>query len=498
MTAWQRASDAELISAVRGDDLAAWAELCHRHLGAARRLARTLVSARAADELVARVAERVLAELLRGEGPDVAFRPHLLAQVSSEPRPSVVPLRGVPAPGGAGAGSSRPAIRAFRALPERWQLVLWHVVVERDLPTEVAPLIGASARSVPAIAGRARAGLRAATLDLHAREADEPHPDCERTRQQLPAYLRGAVTRRESTRIATHLQGCTPCREIHDEVVVVDDDLAGILAPLVLGTAETRYLTPRRPGPAARLPGRAAVAGVAAAVALITGVALSLGGGADDPPTAEAPVLGSPDLRKPLTESGVILAPSASGEPDDRPPRTTPSDLATTPGSTPPTATPTSPPASGAPTDDSTITPPDPSVPPSSPPPPTTPPPTTPPPPSDPAVSARFPRSTGPVARIEILVDDAADTDGQLTIEPKSSDVELFLDQRCTPVEGTRSSVCDLSRDASPIEIFADLRQAGDYTLVEFGITPNPGVETTPDQLTNNRVVIALPPPLED
>ena len=344
MTAWLRASDAELISAVRGDDLAAWAELCHRHFEAARRLARTLVPAKAADELVVRVGERVLADLRRGEGPDVAFRPYLLAEVCSEQRPSVVPDHGV----------QPPAVRAFRTLPERWQLVLWHVDVERDDPGQVAPLIGVAAFSVPAIARRARGGLRAATLELHAREAIDPHRDCAWTREHLLAYLRGAATRRESGKVSAHVQGCTPCRSIHAELAAVDDDLAGILAPLVLGTAGAGYLTTRKAGAVARHPGAAALAGVAAAVVLIAGVALGLGGPADDPPAAEAPVLGSSSVPPQPAESGVTLEPSASGEPADETPPTSPGGPTAAPSSVPPTATPLSPPPPGSPSDDPT------------------------------------------------------------------------------------------------------------------------------------------------
>lgn len=101
MTVWQRASDPELISAVRGGDLAAWSVLCDRHLDSARRLARELDVAEDAEELVARVAERVLEELLDGTGPDVALRAHLLARVRSEQRSSADPLHVVlpPDPG---------------------------------------------------------------------------------------------------------------------------------------------------------------------------------------------------------------------------------------------------------------------------------------------------------------------------------------------------------------------------------------------------------------
>ena len=490
MTAWPRASDAELISAVRGDDLAAWSELCHRHLDAARRLARTLVSAKAADELVARVAERVLADLRRGEGPDVAFRTYLLAEVRSEQRPSVGPLHVVQPAGSPEASDTRPAVRAFRTLPERWQLVLWHIDVERDHPGQVAPLVGVAARSVPAVARRARAGLGAATLELHAREAADPDPDCEWTRDHLLAHLSHAATRRESDKVAAHLQGCTPCRSVHDELAAADADLAGILGPLVLGTAAAGYLTTRKAGLAARHPGAAALAGVAAAVVLITAVALGLGGPADDPPSAEAPVPESPSERQQPTEGGVTLEPSASGEPDVEAPPTAPGGPTGAPGSVPPSASPLSPQPPGSPSDDPPTASPkgDISVPPTSAPPPTTPPP----PGVDPAVAAgQVATSAGSVAKILVVVNHVAETDGQLIMKAKGPGVELSGDQRCTSIEGV-TLVCNLTEDPSPIKLTADFSEADGETVVTFGITPKAGVEENPG---NNQDFVTLPPP---
>jgi hypothetical protein len=486
MTAWQRASDAELISAVRGNDLAAWAELCHRHLDAARRLARTLVPAKAADDLVARAGERVLADLRRGEGPDVAFRPYLLTAVCSEQGPSSVPVQGV----------QPPSVRAFRALPERWQLMLWHVEVERDRPDQVAPLIGVAARSVPAIARRAGAGLGAATLALHAREAADPHQDCAWTREHLPAYIRGVSTRRESGKVSAHVQGCTPCRSVHAELAAVHDDLAGVLGPLVLGTAAAGYLTTttRKAGVVARHPGGAALAGVAAAVVLITGVALGLNDPEGDPPAAEAPVQASPSEGQQSTGSGVTLEPSASGEPDDQTAPTPPGSQTAAPSPVPPTATPFSPPPpAGSSSDDPTTDSPDSdiTVPPTSAPPPTTPQPAR----ADPAVTAVTadpPTSAGSVSQIQVVVEDVAETDMRLTIEVKGSDVELSPDPSCTPMEGAGYWICDLTEDASTLKFTVDRRGADGETVVTFGITPRAGVV---ENSGNNQDHVVLPPP---
>src|SRR4051794_981625 len=73
--------DAELITAVRAGDVGAYGELFSRHVDAARRLARQLVSAGDVDDLVSEAFAKVLGVLQRGGGPDLAFRAYLLTAV---------------------------------------------------------------------------------------------------------------------------------------------------------------------------------------------------------------------------------------------------------------------------------------------------------------------------------------------------------------------------------------------------------------------------------
>ncbi|CAM03727.1 RNA polymerase sigma factor [Saccharopolyspora erythraea] len=42
-----------------------------------------------------------------------------------------------------------PALRAFARLPERWQTVLWHTVVEGESPQRLAPLLGLTPKAWP-------------------------------------------------------------------------------------------------------------------------------------------------------------------------------------------------------------------------------------------------------------------------------------------------------------------------------------------------------------
>jgi RNA polymerase sigma factor (sigma-70 family) len=249
-------SDAELISAVRSGDVAAYGELFARHVEAARRLGRQLVPGPDVDDLVSEAFTKVLSVLQRGGGPDLAFRAYLLTAVR---RVHVDRIRatarlhttddltpfdpGVPFRDTAVEGfESAAAARAFGSLPERWQLVLWHVEVEGQKPAEVARLLGMTPNAVSALAYRAREGLRQAYLSMHA--ADASDDACQRTRAELGAYVRGGLSRRDAARVEQHLEECRRCTALYLELTEVNSNLRGLIAPLVLGVAATAYVAP--------------------------------------------------------------------------------------------------------------------------------------------------------------------------------------------------------------------------------------------------------------
>ncbi|HEX5771159.1 MAG TPA: sigma-70 family RNA polymerase sigma factor, partial [Nocardioidaceae bacterium] len=194
-------SDAELISRVRGGDVAAYGELFSRHVEAARRLGRQLVRGPDVDDLVSDAFAKTLTVLQNGGGPDVAFRAYVLTSVrrlhvdkiraAKKVQPAddmTVFDDGVPFQDTAVANfENGAAARAFSSLPERWQLVLWHLEVEGQKPADIAPLLGMSANSVSALAYRAREGLRQAFLTMHL--ADSPTEDCRWVNEHLGAYV---------------------------------------------------------------------------------------------------------------------------------------------------------------------------------------------------------------------------------------------------------------------------------------------------------------------
>lgn len=248
------ASDAELIAWVRSGDLEAYGVLFARHRDAALRLARSLMPGSDADDLVSDGFAKVLGVLQKGGGPDLAFRAYLLTAIRrlhidriravrrTTPTDDLEALdKGEPFSDPAVAGfENAAAARAFASLPERWQLVLWHLEVEGQKPAEVAPLLGMSANSVSALAYRAREGLRQAFLQMHA--ADVLDDRCTATRQLLGGYVRQGLSRRDNHKVSEHLQTCRPCTALYLELTEVNSSLAAILGPVVLGSAAAAYL----------------------------------------------------------------------------------------------------------------------------------------------------------------------------------------------------------------------------------------------------------------
>ena len=358
--------DASLIAAVREGDTEAYGVLFERHVDSARRLARTLARDGDADDLVAEAFAKVLPVLVRGEGPDVAFRPYLLTAVRrlnvdrhrslARTRPTddeTVLDEGLPFSDTAVAGfESDAAGRAFASLPERWQLVLWHTEVEGQRPAEVGALLGLSPNAVSQLAHRAREGLRQAFVSMHVQDTGEARSVCHATRANLGAYIRAGLSNREASRVSAHLECCRPCTGIYLELVEVDTDLRGLLAPLLLGGAAAGYLAEvpvsaaptalaaagefLKSGPGKILAGTAA-AGLAVTTLVLGGAALVGGspdGGSDRNTVADAPARQLPTPASlPSSTPGKPGKPGPSSAP---PPAGTPSNTSTGGASSPP------------------------------------------------------------------------------------------------------------------------------------------------------------------
>lgn len=247
-------SDAALIEAVRSGDTDAYGTLFERHRAAAERLSRQLVAGLGADDLVSEAFLKVLGVLQRGGGPDEAFRAYLLTAVrrlhidairsSTRERSTDDETeldRAVEFVDPAAMEFDRGAAgEAFRSLPERWQLVLWHLDVEGQHPAEIAPLLGMAPNSVSALVYRAREGLRRAYLQQHL--APTLDAECRETTTKLGAHVRHGLAARDTRKVEAHLHTCARCTGLYLELRDVNSGLAAVLGPVVLGAAATGYL----------------------------------------------------------------------------------------------------------------------------------------------------------------------------------------------------------------------------------------------------------------
>ncbi|MGW4064670.1 sigma-70 family RNA polymerase sigma factor [Amycolatopsis sp. NPDC004747] len=241
-------TDAALIAAVRGGDIAAYGELYDRHLPAARRVAAAIAADLAErDDLIAEGFTRVLRILRSGEGPDEDFRPYLLTtirntMISWRRRDSAVSLVAEVPDVTPGAGSDDPvgsrlhatvAADAFASLPQRWRTVLWRTEIDGESPAKIAEDLGMTPNGVAALAYRAREGLRQAYLDQHVPEARRR--TCKNVSGQLARWVRDGISDHKAHRIADHLDRCPDCRELAAGLRQLNEELPAAMAPLILG-----------------------------------------------------------------------------------------------------------------------------------------------------------------------------------------------------------------------------------------------------------------------
>lgn len=119
-------------------------------------------------------------------------------------------------------------LRAYRSLPERWQAVLWHSVVEHEPAAETAARLGISAGGVGSLVARAREGLREAYLLAHLSQAASD--ECRHYGRQIAAKLR-RPGKRLTRDLGRHLQGCNGCARAERDL----RDVNGRLGVLLLG-----------------------------------------------------------------------------------------------------------------------------------------------------------------------------------------------------------------------------------------------------------------------
>ena len=243
-------SDGQLIAEARAGGRAAFAELWNRHYAVGVSTARQLNARLDPDDVVSEAFARIYDRVVAGGGPEGPFRPYLYAVIRNltarwgtrESRELAVEFDDQ---WDSPIDEDDPAMtalersltaRAFRALPDRWQTVLWYTEVEGMDPHEVAPLMGLTPNGVAALSYRAREGLRSAWLQAHISDDGVPEA-CTRVVPLLGEFSRGKLAARESDRVRAHIDDCTRCCILVDELEDVSGRLAMILVPLIVGSS---------------------------------------------------------------------------------------------------------------------------------------------------------------------------------------------------------------------------------------------------------------------
>jgi RNA polymerase sigma factor (sigma-70 family) len=220
----------ELVARLRAGDDDAYAELWRRHHPAGRGAARRISQSIDPEDVVQEAFARILAAVRRGNGPVGEFRPYLYAVIRrvasdwGQAQPHQPSIDDVPDQPDARALREDALLEqtvvqaAFRTLRAEWQETLWLTEVEGLPARELAQRLGISANAAAALSYRAREGLRTAWLQAHVNH-DAADAGCRATIEHLAAYERQALGRRETARVAEHLEGCDSCaavvREMH-------------------------------------------------------------------------------------------------------------------------------------------------------------------------------------------------------------------------------------------------------------------------------------------
>lgn len=347
--------EGQRLDLVRAGDQAAYEELYRDHVDGARHLARILVGADLAEELVAESFARVLAQLRAGKGPTGNFRSYLHVTIRNGYRDGLRAPREAPVsdqPWIFDAVTEPPAeemvegldetvaVDALASLPESWQQVLWHVEVEGRKPAEVADLMDMRPRAVSSLAHRAREGLKRAYLEMHAGPVPA-REQCRWAHARMSQAARGDLGAKAERRFTEHLDTCADCRDAFLVVDRVNQKLAAYVLPIVLlglagGDKALLWLvgggavaggaaagtTPAQPSSGPNVPGPAvAVAAAAAAMAALGAGAWALTAGDDGPDRSAATGSAGTDDAPPAdAPAGAPAAPPATG-PVDRPAR---------------------------------------------------------------------------------------------------------------------------------------------------------------------------------
>ncbi|MGH3691069.1 MAG: sigma-70 family RNA polymerase sigma factor [Microbacterium sp.] len=221
-------TDEALVTALREGENAAYEHLWLRHVDAGTRVARRWAPTQA-DDLVSEAFLTVYDQIRhQGKGPTSAFRAYLFAVIRNiaarwhregtrlvnDPEADVVieetPLREL-----VRSDDRAMLLHAFRALPPRWQRILWLTDVEDAARPVIASELGVRPNAVSSLHRRARNGLRLQWLEQHV--PADLRDDPAHVAAELPqAIIRGPIPM--SMRFSQHLAACPRCAAVDAEL----------------------------------------------------------------------------------------------------------------------------------------------------------------------------------------------------------------------------------------------------------------------------------------
>jgi DNA-directed RNA polymerase specialized sigma24 family protein len=248
------APDAVALNRTRAGDTEAYEILRRRHAPAVRRLAWVLVPPGDIDDVVAETFAQVHEVILRGGGPDDAFRLYVLnatrlvshdwlhsqaLHLSATADPAE-PFTDVVA-GGAGAEL---IAREFHSLPERWVAVLWHTEIEEASTADAGEVLGLTPEATAVVERQALDALRQSCLQAYI--SGVTRPECQRVAAQLAASFRDVAANPDRAIAMDHLSTCAECSEFCSDLTGIRNTLRQVIAPIYLGDAAASYLLAAR------------------------------------------------------------------------------------------------------------------------------------------------------------------------------------------------------------------------------------------------------------
>lgn len=242
-------SDGQLLSAVARGEESAFETVMERHQAQVWNYASLLTGSESdAHDLIAEARELCMVSVRDGNGPTMAFRPYFLTALHQlvlarrqgdsatfNPRtPGVPTLLGPP-----GTWQGLPLVQAFQLLPERMQLVLWHMVVEGFSADHLEVLMGSPASRLDVLSQEARGELIRLAL------AHRVVPQSEACRHSAPLlmkFLSDDVSAVEYRDVVTHIEFCDTCWSVVRALEGIDQGLRDHVAAWMLGEQSGNYL----------------------------------------------------------------------------------------------------------------------------------------------------------------------------------------------------------------------------------------------------------------